>query len=166
MSKRIRLPIEYVQQLPTDYRSTIPESYLDVMGHMNIRWYMALFNEGVLPFLQRIGLTQAYIDRENCGAFALEHFVRYLAEVHVGQTVTIHTRVVGRSAKRLHFMQFMANETTGSVAATLEILNSHADLAVRRTSPYPREITDKIDVLLAEHAQLTWEVPICGAMTP
>ena len=166
MSKRIRLPIEHVQQLPVDYRFTIPNSYLDIMGHMNIRWYMALFNEGVLPFLQKIGVTQAYVERQNCGAFALEHFVRYLAEVHVGQTVTIHTRVVARSAKRLHFMQFMANETTGNVAATLEILNSHANLALRRTSPYPKQITDKIDALLAEHKQLSWEAPICGAMVP
>lgn len=166
MSKRIILPIEDIKQLPADYHFTIPESYLDVMGHMNIRWYMALFNQGVLPFLQRIGLNQAYIDAENCGAFALEHFVRYLAEVHVGQTVTIHTRVVGRSAKRLHFMQFMANETTGQVAATLEILNSHANLALRRTSPYPKQITDKIDGLLDKHQQLTWTAPICGVMVP
>lgn len=166
MSKRIHIPIEDVQQLHEDYRFTIPESYLDEMGHMNIRWYMALFNEAILPFLFRIGLVPDYIIGEKAGAFALEHFVRYLAEVHVGQTITVHVRVLGRSAKRLHFMQFMINETTGKVAATLEVLNSHADLSVRRTSPYPPQITDKIDAILAEHQQLPWAAPVCGVIQP
>ncbi len=166
MSRRIILPADQVRQLPIDHQFIIPASYLDEMGHMNIRWYMALFNEGVGPFLQRIGLTDAYFAEKQGGVFALEQFLRYLAEVHVGEMVTVRGRLVARSAKRLHFMQFIVNETNNNVACIMEVLNSHADLHTRRTSPYPPHLQANIDALLAQHNQLDWAAPVSGMIHP
>lgn len=166
MSKRIILSADKVRQLPIDYQCTIPESYLDEMGHMNIRWYMALFNEGVGPFLSQIGLSEAYFAEKQGGVFALEQFLRYLAEVHVGETVTVRGRILGRSEKRLHFMQFIVNETNNNVACIMEVLNSHANLHTRRTSPYPPHLQANIDALLTQHNQLDWPAPVSGMIQP
>ena len=160
------IPIEKITQLPVDYRCTIPESYLDRMGHMNVQWYMALFNYAIPNFCNSFGIGMAYFKSRKNGVFALKHHLQYLAEVRVGETVTMHTRLLGRSAKRLHFMQFMVNETTGKLACTIEVLNSHIDLTIRRTSPYPPDITEQIDLLLAKHQQLDWDAPVCGAIKP
>ena len=160
--------IENLNSLPVLYRVTVTDEHLDVMGHMNIRWYMAFFDDGDWELLAGLGATVAYFETNQAGSFALQHFIRYLAEVRVGETVVIKARMIGRSAngKRIHYMLFMVNETTDTLAATMECLASHADLAIRRTAPFPPHILAKIDEQLAVHAQLDWDVPLSGAINP
>ncbi len=160
------IAIEHLEGLPLYHRETIPVTYLDVMGHVNVRWYMALFDAATWAYFADFGLETAYYKRAHAGAFALQHFIRYLAEVHVNETVTIRTRTLGRSAKRIHFMHFMINETTSQLAATLEALGSHADLQARRTSPFPAFIAEQLDILTTEQSQLGWDAPICGVIRP
>jgi acyl-CoA thioester hydrolase len=160
------IPLEKLDSLPVVYRITIPEAYRDAMGHMNMRWYVALFDEAGLPLFDRIGLTTDYFERNRTGTFDLEHHTHFLNEVHIGDTVAIRARLLGRSSKRLHYMLFMVNETRGVLSATLEIMNSHADLSIRRTSPYPENIAALIDEMLAEHSRLDWDAPVCGVMKP
>jgi acyl-CoA thioester hydrolase len=159
------IPLEKLEALPLLYRVVIPEDYRDLMGHMNVRWYMALFDEAGYPLFDRFGMTEDYF-KQGGGAFDLEHHMRYLNEVHIGDTVVIRGRLLARTAKRLHYMMLMVNETRALLAATLEIINSHADLAARRTSPYPDHIAAKIDAIIADHARLDWDAPVCGAMMP
>jgi acyl-CoA thioester hydrolase len=59
---------------------------------------------------------------------------------------------------------FMVNETTGRLAAIFECVNSFADLTLRRTAPYPAEIADRMDPMLAQDAALDWPAPVCGVM--
>jgi len=157
---------DQISQLSCFHRAIIPEEYLDVMGHMNIRYYMGLFDAAAWRFFASFGMDEAYYKSTDGGAFALEQHIRYLAEVHVGETVAIYTRVNGRSAKRIHFIHFMINETTGKLAATLEAVGSHANTANRRTSPFPDEIADAIDAIIAHHEQLDWAAPLCGVIRP
>ncbi len=152
--------------LPILYQETIRDDYMDVMGHMNVRWYMALFDEASWPFFASLGMDESYFQRENCGAFALWHCVHYLAEIRAGERVNGHGRLLGHSEKRFHFMFFMFNETSGKVAATLEVLGAHIDLAKRRMTPIPARITTQMDALLAEHEQLNWKAPVIGVLQP
>jgi acyl-CoA thioester hydrolase len=158
--------IAQLSKLPVYYRKTIPSDYLDVMGHMNVRWYMTLFDEAAWQFFNSFGMDRTYYKNTRNGAFALKHFIRYLAEVHAGETVAVRIRVLGRSAKRVHFMHFLINETTGSVATTMEALGSHADLTARRTSPFPDSIATALDGLIAKQNNLGWNAPLCGVIQP
>jgi Thioesterase-like superfamily len=96
--------------------------------------------------------------------FTLKQFIQYFAEVRVGQTVAIHTRLVARSEKRFQFLHFMVNESTTQLAATFEALITHVDLKIRRAAPMPVEIAQKFDATLARDEALDWAAPICGAM--
>jgi acyl-CoA thioester hydrolase len=160
------IPLQQLNQLPLYNRVTIPESYLDLMGHVNIRYYTAMFDDAAWELFAGIGMDQAYYDAGVGGAFALQHFIRYLAEIHAGETVAVRSRLLGRSAKRIHFMHFMINETTGKLAATMEVLGAHADLAIRRTSPFPPTIANRLDAQIAAQAALDWEAPVCGVIQP
>lgn len=153
-----------LEALPAFHTATIPEDYLDAMGHMNVRWYMVLFSEGVRELHAAIGMPPEYFDGGKNGTFALTQHIRYLAEVHVGQTVAIRSRFIGRTEKRLHVLHFMVNESTDRIAATMELLFSHADLETRRTSPFPDEIARQIDVRLEKHRKIGWEAPLCGVV--
>lgn len=158
--------LDQVQQLDCFYQTEIEMSQIDVMGHLNVRHYVGIFDESTFAFFSAFGMDQAYYDSGNNGAFALEMHIRYLAEVRLGETVSVYSRFLGRTAKRIHFMHFMVNETRPNIAATLESVGSHANTAVRRTSPFPDHIARNIDQILVAHQKLTWDAPICGVMNP
>jgi acyl-CoA thioester hydrolase len=152
--------------LPITLNHTIPELYLDEMGHMNVMWYIHLFSRAAGNLFARLGLDEDYFVANQAGTFALEMHIRYLAEVRADQTVVIRSRVLGRSSKCVHVMHFMCHADTGKLAATEEAIASHVDMRSRRTSPWPVRATDVIDRLLAEHGSLGWETPVCGVMKP
>ncbi len=162
----ISLTQTQIEQLPLFHRITIPESYIDVFGHMNVRQYIGIFDDAAWHFFASFGMNEIYYHEVHAGAFALRQMINYIAEVHVGETVAIRSRMLGRSAKRFHFMQFMLNETTGKLAATIEVLGSHADTEARRTSPFPEDIAQQIDNIIATQNQLAWDAPICGILRP
>ena len=158
------IPLAFLETLPVYQRKTIPSDYLDIMGHMNIRWYFDLFAKSGRKFFASYGLDDDYFQSGEFGVFTLKQFIQYFAEVHVGQTVAIHTRLVGRSEKRFQFMHFMINETTSRLASTFEALITHADLKLRLAAPMPAQIAQKFDATLAEYASLDWAAPISGAI--
>ena len=164
---KLQFPTPYqLEPLPIIYQGIVPAHYLDMMGHMNVRHYLSLFDEAAWEFFVGFGMDQAYYESGQGGAFALQHFINYRAEVHQDDQLTIHGRLLGRSAKRVHFMLFMVNNTQGKLAATLESLGSHADLSQRRTSPFPPTIAANIDTILATHTQLNWQAPVSGVINP
>jgi len=116
---------------------TVPEEYRDENGHMNMRWYLAIFDDAGDVLHDRIGLTREYHSQHGTGTFDLEHHVHFLSEVNPGEEVAVYMRFVARSAKRLHYLMFMVNETRGKLAAIFECMNAFADLRVRKTAPFP-----------------------------
>jgi acyl-CoA thioester hydrolase len=159
------IDVSALNDLPVTHAAVIPEDYLDMMGHMNVMWYTHLFSLAVGGLYQRLGLTGKYFEANAAGSFLLEAHVRHLSEVRVGQSVTIRTRMLGRSAKRLHFMNFMVKEDT-VLAATSESVAAHIDMRIRRSSPLPPTIALAIDELVSEHSGLGWPAPVCGVMKP
>lgn len=163
---RIKATYANVRQLPVTHSTTIPEEYLDAMGHMNVMWYTHLFSVGMGSLLHSIGLAWDTITQEHAGTFALESHVRYFSEVLAGQTVDIHSRLIGRSEKRFHAMQFMVNRDKQDVSATLEVVTAYVDLRQRRMAPLPEAVQRNFDRLIEEHHRLDWPAPVCGVMGP
>ena len=162
---RITIDVADVRQLPKTCSMTIPEDYLDSMGHMNVMWYTHLFSTGLSGLMENLGATEAFDGSTNSGTFALESHVRYLSEVHAGHTIHIHSRMLGRSEKRFHIMHFMINGDRQDVSATFETVISFVNLVRRRTAPLPPHITVPMDRMVAESHALTWDAPVCGVMS-
>ena len=158
------ISIDQIQQLPLTYSMTIPEDYIDEMGHMNVQYYMHCFDRATWKMFGMLGITLDYLKSNNAGMFALKQFIRYLAEVRVGQKVELYTRLLEASEKRAHFMHFMINQTTGVLSCTGESVGSHVDMAIRRTAVFPPELAGGIIALADEHAALDWEAPVCGIL--
>ena len=149
---------------PACLRMTVPESYRDQNGHMNMRWYVAIFDEAGDSLYLRLGLTPEYHRQHGTGTFDLEHHTHFLSEVIPGDRVAVYVRIVAQSAKRFHYLMFMVNETRGTLAAIFECLNAFADLKVRKTAPFPPEIASKIAAGVAAGTGLDWPAPVSGAM--
>jgi acyl-CoA thioester hydrolase len=152
--------------LPVTYQAKIPPDFRDEMGHMNVMWYTHLFSCAFEKFADEFGFNEAYFRAHNAGSFALETHVRYLSEVHVGWNITIRSRCLGRSQKRIHFMHFMTIDESGKLAAIQEHVGAHIDMTQRRMAPMPQEILERFDALVAKQNQLGWHAPVCGVMRP
>jgi len=155
-----------IKQLPQTHQATIPEDYLDSMGHMNVMWYTHLFAHAMGGIFKRIGMDRDYFVNSQSGSFALKQYVNYLKEVRFGEEISIHTRMLGRSEKRIHLMHFMIKDQSDCIASTSEVLLTHIDMRIRRSSPFPPEIAESIDRLLAEHLSLNWSAPLAGPIQP
>ncbi len=159
------VPIQQILGLePACLCLTIPESYRDANGHMNMRWYVTIFDDAGDSLYERLGLTPEYHRQHGTGTFDLEHHTRFLSEVNPHEQVAVYVRLVGCSAKRFHYLMFMMNERTGKLAAIFECINAFADLRARKTIPFPPEIAGRISNWVATDSQRDWSAPVCGAM--
>ncbi len=159
------LAVENILALqPPSLRTVIPDGWADANGHMNMRWYVALFDDAGDELHDRVGLTPEFHRAHHTGTVDLEHHTNFLSEVMPGDAVAIYSRLVARSPKRLHYLMFLVNETKGKLAAIFECMNAFLDLSVRRTAPFPPEILEKIDARLDRDRQLDWPPPVSGSM--
>jgi acyl-CoA thioester hydrolase len=154
----------HFMQLPIMHQATIPESYLDDMGHMNVMWYTHLFGQSTGGLFDLIGLTDQYFQANNAGSFALEQRFRYLAEVRVGEKVTLRSGVLGHTAKLLHAIHIMTKGDSDVIAATGEFIGAHVDMRVRRTSAFPPGILESLDRLIVEYGQIESDPRIKSTM--
>ena len=150
--------------LPMTHQAVVLEKYRDEMDHMNVMWYAYLFAEATRQMFVELGLTEDYFVSNSAGSFMLECHTRYVAEVRVGDGLAIRTRLLGRTAKRVHAMHFMVRTDDSRLAATLEIICTHVDMATRRTSPFKETVANGIDEILKRHSALTWPAPVCGVI--
>ena len=158
--------VEQVDELPSLMERRIPPEWQDLNGHVNVRHYLELYDAASWPMLVQFGLDERSFTEDRLGLFDLEHHLWYLAELHVGDLVTVHSRFVARTPKRYHGVMFIVNRTRSRLASAFEYVSSGADLDARRTAPLPERFTAGFDRMLAVHARLAWPAPLCGVMSP
>lgn len=164
MARPLMPTVDQVQALPMLLREVIPPEYEDMNGHMNIQHYLGLYDKAGMPFFRQFGLDERYFSVDRKGIFDLEHHLFYLAEIHVGDTVAVHSQLIARTEKRLHGIWFIVNETRNQLSNTFEYVTSHADLEARRTTPFSEELAIRFDAVIAEQSNLDWDAPVCGVM--
>ena len=162
--KTCQVAMADLTELPSYHRQRIPTDYIDRMGHMNVRYYMAVFDAATWRMFADFGLDDAYFSTTENGVFALKQFIQYLAEVRPEETVTVYTRMLGLTDKRIHLMHFMANQDTDGLAAIIESLITHANLKVRKAVPLPSEIAAGFRSRLVKDQHLDWDSPVSGVM--
>lgn len=126
--------------------------WIDHNGHLNLAYYVMLFDWATDAAFEPIGLGLSYRDA-GFGTFAAETHTLYRAELVEGEAVTIATQVLGCDEKRLHLAHEMQRED-GLVAAQQELMYLSVSLASRRVSPWPEAVRDRLARAVADHAGL------------
>lgn len=130
------------------YRGVVYPNQLDHMGHMNVQWYIAKFDEGTWHFLSAIGITSDYISETNMGMAALEQRTKYKAEVMVGNLLIVKTKPLEVTDKVVRFIHTMYNAETGQEVASNECIGVHFDRETRKSCPLPEPVREKILALM------------------
>jgi len=136
-------------------RGRVGPETIDYNGHMNVVHYRTAFDaatDGLFAHL-RLG-PDDYNARTGATLMVVEEHTRYHAELAEGDRYRILARLVGHSAKKLHYLLAMEHLDGGLLAATHEELALHVDLAARRSSFLPADALAAIEALEAAQARL------------
>jgi acyl-CoA thioester hydrolase len=136
-------------------QGTVLAAHIDYNGHMNVVHYRAAFDAATDGLFAHLGLgPEAYNARTGATLMVVEEHTRYHAELAEGAHYRVLARMVGHSAKKLHYLLAMEDVGRGALAATHEELALHVDLAARRASPLPPEALAAVEALEAAQAAL------------
>lgn len=148
-----------IRQLPAFASTVISKQWEDMNGHVNVAFYMSLYNEAGWPMFDLIGVDPGYFEQRQMGIVDLEHHIWYLSELHVGDRVTIHGRFLDHDAKRIHGIVFTVNDETSELANALEFLAISMDLRNRRAAEIPADVAARLADVTKAHRQFGWTFP-------
>jgi len=151
-------------ELPVQFAGVIPPEWEDRNGHVNVQYYVTLYELGGWAIFEEAGIDEDWFERRSIGVFDLEHHIRYRSELLTGDEVITHNRVLSRNEKSFHGMYFIVNQTRSRLAATLEYVSACVDMRKRRMAPFPEQLAGVLDGLLEKHRKLSWAAPDCGLM--
>src|SRR5690606_38613125 len=89
------------------HREAIRPEWIDYNGHLNVAYYVLVFDHATDRFFDRLGLDAAWRAAENRSTFALEQHVMHLRELKLGDSVVVTTQLLDYDARRLHFFHAM-----------------------------------------------------------
>ncbi len=122
------------------YRGTVYPWHCDHMGHMNVMWYVGKFDEATWQLFSLLGLAPSRLRGENAGMAAVEQRIEYRRELHAGDVVSIHSRVLEMKDKSIRFCHEMRNDETGEIAAVTTLVGVHLDTQARKARAFPEDV--------------------------
>jgi acyl-CoA thioester hydrolase len=129
----------------------IKPEWIDFNGHLNMAYYMVLFDNALDYHFEQFKMGPDYITRTQNSAFAVEAKITYIKELMIGDEVRADMRVLDLSDKAIHYGSTMFRVCDNALICTMEGLTLHTDMRVRRVSIIPQDIHAHIAGLLAMH---------------
>jgi acyl-CoA thioester hydrolase len=136
------------------YRSEVLPEWIDANGHLNLAYYVVLFDYATDALFDAIGIGLRYKEATNHGTFAVETHNLYERELLAGERVRVTTQILGSDDKRLHFAHEMFSLSSGQRSATQELMYLHIDLAARRVVPWTAAAREHLAAAAAAHSGL------------
>ncbi len=138
-------------RLPETEGSVLPE-WIDNNDHMNLAYYVLLFDLATDTVYDALGIGQAYRAASGNSTFTAETHIIYERELRVGERVRITSYLLGADAKRLHYFHEMFHAEHGHRVAAQELLALHIDLRVRRTTAFAPEVLARLQAAVSPRA--------------
>jgi len=129
------------------------------MGHMNVMWYVAKFDEGSWQLLSCLALTRARFAGDGAGMADVEQRIKYKRELRAGDVVTIRSKVLELKDKAIRMRHEMTNDETGDLAAVTEIVAVHIDMTARRACSLPSDVRERAILMINDEGGLNREEP-------
>jgi acyl-CoA thioester hydrolase len=133
------------------YRDVARPEWVDQNQHLNMGYYLVVFDFATDEWLRYVGLTAEHRRRRGVTTFCLEAHVTYHREVRGGDPLRFTTLLLAHDAKRIHYFHAMYHAREGYLAATNELMTLHVNEATRRGAPMAPEILDRLGCIQAAH---------------
>lgn len=153
-------PFDVVAALPSYFEQEVPEEYVDLNGHMNIRHYFELGAWGPWKRMSELGMREDYMSTGS-SFFTASHHISYLSELREGERFAVHAGFADRTDKAVHSVGFVLDHTHRKVACVMEIVHVHVSMESRRASPIPDWLAGPLD---AEIASAPWIAAVASGL--
>lgn len=140
---------------PNIHYETVISDWVDYNGHMNVAYYVLVFDHATDVFLQSIGMTNELRESTGSSVFVAEAHVTYEDEVLQGDIVDVSSQIIGIDEKRLHLFHHMYRRSDGALAATNELMILQVNLNTRRVGPFSDLVLLQLQDIWAEHAEFS-----------
>ena len=136
------------------YHDAVRPEWIDHNGHMNMGYYLVVFDLATDEWFRHVGLDQPYRRAQEVTTFCLEAHVTYQREVHAGDPLRFTTQLLAYDVKRIHYLHAMYHATEGYLAATNELMSLHVSQHTRRSAPMAPEILARLARIQVAHDAL------------
>ena len=136
------------------YRDVVRSEWIDHNQHMNVGYYLVVFDFATDEFMQWIGLDAGHRAERGITTFCLEAHVTYHREVREGDPLRFTTHLLGHDDKRLHYIHAMYHARDGWLAAPNELMSLHVSGATRRAAAMAPEILARLAAIQRAHDAL------------
>ncbi len=136
------------------YRAVVKPEWIDENGHMNMGYYVVVFDKATDEWLDYIGLDLAFKEANDVTTFSVESHVTYQREIGEGDPLRFTTQLFGFDAKRIHYAHEMYHAEEGFLASTNELMSFHVSNETRRSAPMAPEIQARLAEIQTAHEKL------------
>src|SRR5215470_7963230 len=142
-------------ETPLDaYRDVVRPEWIDANQHMNMGYYLVVFDFATDHFMRWIGLGPEHRRSHRVTTFCLEAHVTYHREMRAGDPMRFTTQLLAHDAKRLHYIHAMYHAREGYLASTNELISLHVAAETRRAAPMAAEVLQRLAAIQAAHDAL------------
>lgn len=136
------------------HKDLIVPEWIDYNGHLNVSYYVLMFDRATDEFFDFMGLTADFRAAGNVSAFVVEMHVNYIQELKEGDDVHVTTQLLDYDTKRFHYFHRMYHAEQGYLAATSELLCLFMDMNQRRVTQMPESILNRLAEIKQSHAEM------------
>ena len=113
-------------------KEKIKKEWADYNGHMNLAYYIHLFDIGWEVVLNKFNMGEHSAINQKKTTFAVESHTTYDQEVKVDDEININLLFLDRDKKRLIYKLEMIHVEKNYVASTTEVCSLYVDLKKRK----------------------------------
>jgi acyl-CoA thioester hydrolase len=136
------------------YRGTVQPGWADDNRHMNLAYYLVLFDGGSDALFEALDIGNAYRAATSLTPFAAETHLVYEREMNLGETAIISTTILDVDEKRLHLAHEMYRPDEPARICLQEIMFVSVSLITRRAEPWTPAAFSRLNAALAAHNAL------------
>ncbi|NKB38415.1 MAG: hypothetical protein GKR93_14830 [Gammaproteobacteria bacterium] len=137
------------------HRDSVVPEWIDYNGHMNVAYYLLVFDHATDAFLDYLGMTDSFRKHNNSSTFGAEIHITYLKEVGLGDELIINTQLIDFDEKRFHYFHQMHESKTNNIVATAEMMGLYMDMNIRRVAAMPESILQRLNEVKTAHSILS-----------
>jgi acyl-CoA thioester hydrolase len=145
---------EATDGIASNFTCVVRPEWIDNNGHMNMGYYVVVFDLATDEWMRLIGLDAAHRRAQDVTTFCLEAHVTYHREVREGDPLRFTTRLLAHDAKRIHYIHEMFHGGAGYLAATNELMSLHVSQQTRRGAPMAPEVLERLGRIRLAHDRL------------
>ena len=136
----------------TEMESVVRPEWIDSNGHMNLAYYVVVFDLATDALYAALNIGDAYREATGFSCFTAETHTLYEREVHLGDKLRVRSWLLGADTKRVHYFHEMFHADSGERSAVQELMALHIDMGIRRVAPFPAEPYAALQKAGAEYA--------------